>query len=236
MVVDGVTVEYVDGSGAVRGAQVRVVDFDAPEANDWLAVNQFTVVENEHERRPDIVLFVNGLPLGIVELKHPTDESATIRSGFQQLQTYKAEIPSLFAFKRCIDRVGRITAPFRYGCPRMVEILRDQGTDGRTRAGSNCALRSGCVALVFIKAAVGRPSLKLDGHSPTIRSFHQECGPCDSRINPASRPRSNPGVRGGVDSPLVASDGLRRLPRGHHPVHHGRCGREQRVSVARLEA
>ena len=97
MLVAGVTVEYVDNGGVVRGAQVRVVDFDAPEANDWLAVNQFTVVENKHERRPDIVLFVNGLPLSVIELKNPTDENATIRSAFQQLQTYKAEIPSLFA-------------------------------------------------------------------------------------------------------------------------------------------
>ena len=85
LVVDGVTVEYVDGNGAVRGAQVRVVDFDAPEANDCVAVNQFTVVENKHERRPDIVLFVNGLPLGVIELKNPTDENATVRSAFQQL-------------------------------------------------------------------------------------------------------------------------------------------------------
>ena len=67
-------------SPAGRGAQVRVVDFDAPEANDWLAVNQFTVVENRHERRPDVVLFVNGLPLGVIEMKNPADENATIRS------------------------------------------------------------------------------------------------------------------------------------------------------------
>ena len=83
MVVAGVTVEYVDPDGRVRGDQVRVLDFDEPEANDWLAVNQFTVVEHKHERRPDIVLFVNGLPLGVVELKHPTDENATIRAAFQ---------------------------------------------------------------------------------------------------------------------------------------------------------
>ena len=89
MVVDGVTVEYVADHRTVRGAQVRVADFDAPDANDWLAVNQFTVVENKHERRPDIVLFVNGLPLGVIELKNPTDENATIRSAFQQLQTYE---------------------------------------------------------------------------------------------------------------------------------------------------
>ena len=70
MLVEGVTVEYRADSGAIRGAQARVIDFDVPANNDWLAVNQFTVVENNHERRPDIVLFVNGLPLGVIELKN----------------------------------------------------------------------------------------------------------------------------------------------------------------------
>ena len=100
--VAGVTVEYVDTDGRVRGGQVNVFDFDDPEANDWLAVNQFTVVENKNERRPDIVLVVNGLPLAVIELKNPVDESATIWSAFHQLQTYKAEIPSLFAFNAAL--------------------------------------------------------------------------------------------------------------------------------------
>ena len=124
MLVDGVTVEYVADDGAVRGAQVRVVDFDTPEENDWIAVNQFTIVENKHERRPDIVLFVNGLPLGVIELKNPTDENATIRSAFQQLQTYKAEIPSLFAFNAALivsdgleARIGTLTARWEWFKP-----------------------------------------------------------------------------------------------------------------------
>ena len=115
--VAGVTVEYVDTDGRVRGGQVEVFDFDDPEANDWLAVNQFTVVENKSERRPDIVLVVNGLPLVVIELKNPVDESATIWSAFQQLQTYKAEIPSLFAFNAALivsdgleARIGTLTA------------------------------------------------------------------------------------------------------------------------------
>ena len=124
MVVDGITVEYVAADAAVRGAQVRVIDFDTPDANDWLAVNQFTVVENKHERRPDIVLFVNGLPLGVIELKNPTDENATIRSAFKQLQTYKAEIPSLFAFNAALivsdgleARIGTLTSPWEWFKP-----------------------------------------------------------------------------------------------------------------------
>lgn len=96
LLVDGVTVEYRDGDDGIRGAQARVIDFDRPEANDWLAVNQFSVAENKHARRPDIVLFVNGVPVAVIELKNAAGENATIWSAFQQLQTYQAEVSSLF--------------------------------------------------------------------------------------------------------------------------------------------
>ena len=95
-------VEYRADDGAIRGAQARIIDFDDPASNDWLAVNQFTVVENKHERRPDIVLFVNGLPLGVIELKNPADEEATIWTAWQQLQAYQAELPSLFAMNAAL--------------------------------------------------------------------------------------------------------------------------------------
>ena len=117
MVADGVTVEHHGANGSIRGAQVQVIDFDDPANNDWLAVNQFTVVENKHERRPDIVLFVNGLPLGLIELKNPADEDATVWTAWQQLQTYKAELPALFAFNAALivsdgveARIGSLTA------------------------------------------------------------------------------------------------------------------------------
>ncbi len=97
LLVDGVTVEYRETDGSIRGAQARVIDFDDPAGNDWLAVNQFGVVEQKHSRRPDVVLFVNGLPLAVLELKNAASEDATIWSAFQQLQTYKAEVPALFA-------------------------------------------------------------------------------------------------------------------------------------------
>ena len=116
MLVEGVTVEYRSRDGAVRGAQVLGIDFENPANNDWLAVNQFTVVENEHERRPDIVLFVNGLPLGLIELKNPADEKATVWTAWQQLQTYKAELQELFAFNAALiasdgveARIGTLT-------------------------------------------------------------------------------------------------------------------------------
>jgi type I restriction enzyme R subunit len=97
MLVDGVPVEYRRPDGSIAGAQARVLDFDQPDNNNWLVVNQFTVAEGQHIRRPDVVLFVNGLPLAVIELKNPADESATIWSAYQQLQTYQAQVPSLFA-------------------------------------------------------------------------------------------------------------------------------------------
>jgi type I restriction enzyme R subunit len=97
MLVDGVSVEYRRADGSIAGGQARLIDFDRPGNNDWLAVNQFTVAEGQHTRRPDVVLFVNGLPLAVIELKNPADENATIWSAWQQLQTYQAQIPALFA-------------------------------------------------------------------------------------------------------------------------------------------
>ena len=87
MLRDGVEVEYRRADGSIAGDRVRLIDFDDPEANDWLAVNQFTVIEGQHNRRPDIVVFVNGLPLSVIELKNAADEDATIWSAFHQLQT-----------------------------------------------------------------------------------------------------------------------------------------------------
>jgi type I restriction enzyme R subunit len=96
MLVDGVTVEYRCKDGSIAGAQARVIDFDVPENNSWLAVNQFTVSEGQHTRRPDVVLVVNGLPLAVIELKNAADENATVWSAFQQLRTYQAQVPALF--------------------------------------------------------------------------------------------------------------------------------------------
>jgi len=102
MLVDGVTVEYRRADGSIAGAQAQVIDFDDPDNNDWLAVNQFTVSEGQHTRRPDVVLFLNGLPLAVIELKNPADENATVWSAYQQLQTYQAQIPALFAINAAL--------------------------------------------------------------------------------------------------------------------------------------
>ena len=117
LIVDGVTVEYRTAGSAMRGAQVSVLDYRNPASNDWLAVNQFTVVEGEHERRPDVALFVNGLPLGLIELKNLADEKATVWTAWNQIQTYKAELTGLFAFNAVLiasdglkARMGTLTA------------------------------------------------------------------------------------------------------------------------------
>jgi type I restriction enzyme R subunit len=125
---DGVPVEY-RAEGRVVHDVVRLVDFDQAEANDWLAVNQCTVIEERNHRRPDVVLFVNGLPLAVIEFKDPTDPQATIHSAFKQFLTYKAEIPSLFVCNEVLvasdgikARVGTLTAAWERFMPwRTVE-------------------------------------------------------------------------------------------------------------------
>jgi type I restriction enzyme R subunit len=96
MLVDGVTIEYRRADGSIAGAQARVLDFDTPGNNDRLAVHQFTVAEGQHKRRADVVVFVNGLALAVLELKNAAGEKATVESALRQLETYQEQIPALF--------------------------------------------------------------------------------------------------------------------------------------------
>jgi type I restriction enzyme, R subunit len=114
---DGITVEFTRPDGSIGGALVHVFDFDHPEENDWVAVNQFTIVEGRNTRRPDVLIFINGLPIALMELKNPADENATIWSAFEQIQTYKDQVPSLFTYNEILlisdgieARVGSLTA------------------------------------------------------------------------------------------------------------------------------
>lgn len=118
MLRDGVNVEYQAEDGSPRGDQIRLVDLENLDNNDWLAVNQFTVIENKN-RRPDVVIFVNGLPIAVFELKNPADEKATVKKAYHQIQTYLADIPSLFAYNElCVisdsfhTKMGTITSSF----------------------------------------------------------------------------------------------------------------------------
>ncbi len=124
LLVNGIEVAYTRADGSIAHDLARLVDFDQPAANDWLAVNQFTVAEGQHTRRPDIVLFINGLPLAVIELKNPTDEHADIWKAHNQLQTYKNQVPSLFVFNEALvisdglnARIGTLTASREWFVP-----------------------------------------------------------------------------------------------------------------------
>ncbi|SPT53266.1 Type-1 restriction enzyme R protein [Actinomyces bovis] len=117
LLTQGVPVEYREAAGRLRNVRARLIDWDNPHANDLLAVNQFTIQGAKKERRPDVVLFVNGLPLGLLELKKPGAEKATIASAYAQIQTYKAQIPELFTWNQGVvlsdgflARMGTLTA------------------------------------------------------------------------------------------------------------------------------
>jgi len=118
MLVDGVPVEYRKGSD-IKGDFVHVVDFDNPLNNEFLVVNQYTIVQNNNNKRPDVLLFVNGIPLVIFELKNPADENATCHKAFDQLQAYKLAIPGLFTCNEiCVisdgleAKAGSLTASY----------------------------------------------------------------------------------------------------------------------------
>jgi len=154
MLADGVDVEYRNKEGRVVGDKVRLVDFTDPERNDWLVVNQFTVVEGQHTRRPDIVVFVNGLPLAIIELKNPVDENATIKGAFNQFETYKSDIPSLFQYNELLvisdgteARVGTLSSGWEWFLP------------WRTMDDKNTALKGTPELEVLIKGMFDRQRL-----------------------------------------------------------------------------
>jgi type I restriction enzyme R subunit len=124
----GVEVQ-VRKDGQVRGDQAWLIDFADPDNNDWLVVNQFTVVQGKYNRRPDMVVFINGMPLAVIELKNPQDENATVENAWNQLQTYKDQIPALFDTNELLilsdgteAKVGSLTAGFeRFGPWRTVD-------------------------------------------------------------------------------------------------------------------
>lgn len=96
LMTEGVDVEYYAIDGTLTAGKVALIDFEHPEQNDWLAVSQFVVINGQNNRRPDVVVFVNGLPLGVIELKAPGSAGAHLLGAFNQLQTYKQQIPALF--------------------------------------------------------------------------------------------------------------------------------------------
>ena len=117
ILVDGIAIECRRKDSSIGAEIVRLIDFEDPDANDWLVVNQFTVIESQHNRRPDVVIFVNGLPLGVIELKNAADENADIWQAFAQFQTYKQQVPAMFVHNAVLvisdgleARIGTISA------------------------------------------------------------------------------------------------------------------------------
>ncbi len=130
---DGVPVQFQRG-GETVGDRVQLLDFARPDNNDWAAINQFTVRGPHHTRRPDIIVFINGLPLAVLELKNPADEQADLWKAFDQLQTYKEQIPDLFISNELLvisdgitARVGSLTAETRV---QLRELLAGRPSGG----------------------------------------------------------------------------------------------------------
>lgn len=113
MLTEGISVS-VHKDGSERGELVWLVDFDNPQNNDFTVVNQFTIIENNHNKRPDILLFVNGLPLVVIELKNAADENATLQSAFRQIETYK------ILFRHCLLIMPWLLSPMDW---RLVRVL-----------------------------------------------------------------------------------------------------------------
>ncbi len=101
LLVGGIPVQY-QKEGETRGDFVRLIDWVSPANNEWLAINQFSIKGPHHTRRPDIILFVNGLPLVLLELKNPADEAADIWNAYDQIQTYKEQIPDVFQYNEIL--------------------------------------------------------------------------------------------------------------------------------------
>ena len=134
---DGVDIEYRRADGKVVGEHVNLFDFDNPEKNEFLAVNQFTIKENDKERRPDILLFINGLPVVIIELKNPAEETATIWTAYDQvLGTYMKEIPTLFDYNEIVvisDGLDARAGTFTSGKEWFVEWKTINGNELKTK-------------------------------------------------------------------------------------------------------
>lgn len=131
---DGVPVDVLTASGELRGDRAWLVDFDAVDNNDWLVIQQFTLKSNRRDRRPDLVAFLNGLPVAVVELKNPLDRQADVWKAFDQLQTYRQELPDLFLPNVALvvsdgkfARVGSLTADRERFMPwRTIQSEEDQ--------------------------------------------------------------------------------------------------------------
>ncbi|WKZ78305.1 MAG: type I restriction endonuclease subunit R [Candidatus Kapaibacterium sp.] len=137
LMTEGVDVEYYANDGTLTAGKVALIDFEHPEQNDWLAVNQFVVINGQVNRRPDVVIFLNGLPVAVIELKAPGSEGADLMGAFNQLQTYKKQIPALFNTNALLvtsdgiaARVGSLSANLERFMPWRTTVGRSIAPKG----------------------------------------------------------------------------------------------------------
>ena len=133
MLTEGITVNY-QKDGHKRGDLVWLIDFNNPENNDFVVSNQFTVIEEGVNKRPDVILFINGLPLVVIELKNPADENATVKSAFKQLQTYKYAIPGLFTYNSLMVISDGLEARAGSLSAELSRFMAWKTSDGETEA------------------------------------------------------------------------------------------------------
>lgn len=134
LMTEGVDVEYDADDGTLTAGKVKIIDFENPAQNDWLAVNQFVVINGQNNRRPDVVVFVNGLPLGVIELKAPGSAGPHLQGAFNQLQTYKKQIPALFNTNALLVTSDGVTARLGSLSADLERFMPWRTTDGKAVA------------------------------------------------------------------------------------------------------
>ncbi|SCX03486.1 type I restriction enzyme, R subunit [Nitrosomonas eutropha] len=149
LITEGVDVEYYANDGTLTAGKVALIDFERPEQNDWLAVSQFVVINGQNNRRPDVVVFVNGLPLGVIELKAPGNAGAHLLGAFNQLQTYKQQIPQLFNTNALLVTSDGITARVGSLSADIERFMPWRTTDGREIAPKDAPELSTLIEGVF---------------------------------------------------------------------------------------
>ncbi len=133
MLTEGIKVSYQQ-DGHQRGDLIWLIDFENLENNEFIVANQFTVIENGNNKRPDVILFVNGIPLVVIELKNPSNENATIKSAFKQLQTYKEIIPSLFTYNGSLIISDGLEAKAGSLSSGLTRFMAWKSADGKEKA------------------------------------------------------------------------------------------------------
>lgn len=131
LMTEGVDIEYYAEDGTLTAGKVVLIDFAHPEQNDWLAVSQFVVINGQNNRRPDVVVFVNGLPVGVIELKAPGSAGAHLLAAFNQLQTYKQQIPALFSTNALLVTSDGIAARIGSLSADLERFMPWRTTDGK---------------------------------------------------------------------------------------------------------